>query len=138
MEKTADRRLSGVMQHLSALKNHKKDVVSMMNPEQVVIQTNRLYLRPMTHDDADDLMALFSDPVAMAYFPGTKTRLETMTWIDTVLNRYETDGYGFYACLLIDNHRFIGYSGPLLQRDVDGRDEIEIGYGLLRRYWHHG
>ena len=109
-----------------------------MNPEKILIQTDRLYLRPITHDDADDLMDLFSDPVAMAHFPTIKTRRETMVWIDSVLNRYQTDGYGLYACILKDTGLFVGYSGPLLQRDVDGRDEIEIGYGLIRKYWHHG
>ena len=112
--------------------------IHFMNPEQILIQTDRLSLRPITQDDADDLMDLFSDPVAMAYFPNIKSRQETMVWIDSVLNRYQTDGYGFYACILKDSGLFIGYSGPLLQRNVDGRDEIEIGYGLIRKYWHHG
>ena len=25
-----------------------------------------------------------------------------------------------------------------MQEDVDGKDEIEIGYGLIRKYWHQG
>ena len=34
--------------------------------------------------------------------------------------------------------RFIGYCGLHLQKNVDGTDEIEIGYGLLRKYWGQG
>jgi [ribosomal protein S5]-alanine N-acetyltransferase len=74
----------------------------------------------------------------MQYFPSTKDRTETVEWIRAMLNRYEDDGMGFYACILKDTEEFIGYCGLVLQKDVDGSDEMEVGYGLIRRYWHHG
>ena len=104
----------------------------------ILIETDRMCLRHITREDGDSLFDLFADPVAMRYFPGTKTREETAIWIDTILTRYQTDGYGFYACVSKDTPDFLGYCGPLLQRDVHGRDEIEIGYGLLQKHWHNG
>ena len=48
-----------------------------MKPEEapgVVMETERVVLREMTLGDVDDLMLLFSDPLAMRYYPSTKTR----------------------------------------------------------------
>jgi hypothetical protein len=39
-----------------------------------VLQTERMALRQMEMDDVDDLMGIFSDPVAMRYYPNTKGR----------------------------------------------------------------
>ncbi|MBU4002645.1 MAG: GNAT family N-acetyltransferase [Proteobacteria bacterium] len=103
-----------------------------------VLETPRLYLRKITLEDTDSLQLLFEDPVAMQYFPGTKDRAETGEWIHTMRSRYESDGMGFYACILKDTEEFIGYCGLLLQKDVDGTDETEVGYGLIRKYWHQG
>ena len=41
-----------------------------------VLETERLALRKMDISDVDDLMGIFSDPVAMRYYPGTKSRKE--------------------------------------------------------------
>ena len=41
-----------------------------------VLETKRLVLRRMEMADVDDLMGIFSDPVAMRYYPATKSREE--------------------------------------------------------------
>jgi [ribosomal protein S5]-alanine N-acetyltransferase len=109
-----------------------------MGSRALILETQRLYLRKFTLEDTDDLLLLFEDPVAMQYFPSTRNREETREWIQAMLNRYETDGMGFYACILKDTEEFIGYCGLVLQKNVDGDDEIEVGYGLIRKYWHRG
>lgn len=103
-----------------------------------ILETPRLYLRRIGLEDTDPLLLLFEDPVAMQYFPATKDRTETREWIRAMLDRYERDGTGFYACILKDTDAFIGYCGLLFQKDVDGVDETEVGYGLIRKYWGHG
>ena len=42
-----------------------------------VLETERMELRRMGLSDVDDLMGIFSDPVAMRYYPETKSREET-------------------------------------------------------------
>jgi len=104
----------------------------------VIFQTDRLFLREVVEEDISELMKLFSDPIAMQYFPGTKNEDETKDWIRDILNRYEKDGFCFYLCINKEILDVVGYCGLVLQEDVDGNDEVEIGYGLIRKYWHNG
>ncbi len=104
----------------------------------VILETPRLVLRLIDQNDCNDLLQLFEDPVAMRYFPSTRTREETAVWIEKLADGYLKNGFTYYACIRKADHAFIGYCGLFLQEDVDGRDEIEIGYGLIRAYRHQG
>jgi RimJ/RimL family protein N-acetyltransferase len=103
-----------------------------------VFETGRLILRFLRETDSDDLQLLFGDPVAMRYFPSVKNDDETREWILTNVRNYTQHGFGLYACMRKEDDRLIGYCGFIPQDDVNGRNEIEIGYGLIRSYWGHG
>ena len=103
-----------------------------------VLETNRLLLRQLALDDVDHLMGIFSDPEAMQYYPATKNREETLAWIQWNLDSYTQHGFGLWAAMLKDTDAFAGQCGLVMQRDVAGRDEVEIGYSFLRRYWNRG
>jgi RimJ/RimL family protein N-acetyltransferase len=47
-------------------------------------------------------------------------------------------GFGLWAVVHRADLRVIGYCGRPLFDDVDGREEIEIGYRLNRPYWGRG
>jgi RimJ/RimL family protein N-acetyltransferase len=51
------------------------------------LQTERMVLRMMEMADVDDLMGIFSDPVAMRYYPSTKSRQEAQEWVRRVQER---------------------------------------------------
>lgn len=112
--------------------------MTLTEPNPWILETPRLFLRKIRLEDTDALLELFEDPVAMQYFPAIKDRAETREWIQAMMDRYERDGIGFYACILKDPEAFIGYCGLLIQKDVEGVDETEVGYGLVRKYWGHG
>ena len=38
--------------------------------QKIILQTDRLFLREVVEDDISELMKLFSDPIAMQFFPG--------------------------------------------------------------------
>jgi RimJ/RimL family protein N-acetyltransferase len=103
-----------------------------------VLETSRLALRHFTPDDVDNLLGIFTDPEAMRHYPATKSRRETIDWIAWNLRSHADHGYGLGAVLLRDTMEFVGQCGLTIQRDVDGRDEVEIGYLVLRRYWNMG
>ena len=103
-----------------------------------IIETPRLTLRTFIGNDADQLFHLFSDPITMQYFPNTKSMGETRQWIDQAMARYQKDGFSFFCCEKNDTLEVIGYCGLVLQEAVDGKDEVEIGYGLIRKFWHQG
>ncbi len=109
-----------------------------MKEGSILIQTDRLWLRHIVNNDVDPLLLLFSDPKAMRFFPQTRNRRETIDWVNKIKTHFEKKGHSLYACLRKKDNSFIGYCGLLFQEDVDGNDEIEVGYGLIRKYWHHG
>ena len=106
--------------------------------KKIIIETDRLLLREIGEDDSSSLMELFSDPVAMQYFPSIKNKKEVTEWINGNLDRYQRDGFGLNICVNKSTEEILGYCGLTLQENVDGKDEIEIGYGLIRKYWHQG
>ena len=103
-----------------------------------MLETNRLLLRRLTLDDVDNLLGIFSDPEAMKYYPATKSRQATIEWINWNLKSYSEYGFGLWAVILKNTRTFAGQCGLIMQRNVDGRDEVEIGYSFLRRHWKSG
>lgn len=106
--------------------------------KQTVLETQRLKLRLLNENDIGDLLLLFCDPVAMQYFPSIKSYNETKEWLNENFKNYEIYGWGLFATVKKENNEFIGYCGFIPQKNVNGKDEIEIGYGLIRSFWHYG
>jgi len=102
-----------------------------------VLETTRLRLHEFAKNDVDALLAVLGDPVAMQYYPAAFNRKEVEEWIERNLDRYKREGYGLWAMLLKDSGELIGDCGCFL-RDIDGRDDIEIGYHVRRDLWGNG
>lgn len=109
-----------------------------MPNEHIVFETDRLFLRKMTMDDVENLQKIFSDPIAMQYYPKTFDIEETKAWIQRVLINYEKHGAGLWACHLKSTGEFVGQCGLFFQPDIDGQDEVEVGYLFVRRFWYQG
>jgi RimJ/RimL family protein N-acetyltransferase len=105
-----------------------------------IFETNRLILRELTRNDAEDLFKFFGDPEAMRYLPGTgtKSRNEIEEWLLLVFQSYQNMHFGPWAVILKGSNEFLGYCGLYLQKNVNGKDEVEILYGFIRRYWGMG
>jgi len=103
-----------------------------------ILETKRMTTRKMVSEDTDNLQKIFSDPVAMQFFQGTKNEKETQEWINMVLNSYEKYGFGLWIWHLKETAEFLGYCGFIFQEDVDGNDEIEIAYAFVRNFWNKG
>lgn len=101
------------------------------------LETERLRLRRMTLDDADLILGVFSDSVAMQYYDSTRDFDQTLGWIRWNLDMYERCGHGMWAAFDRESNRFVGMIGLVVQ-DVLGEEEIEIGYLLLRSCWGRG
>jgi len=102
------------------------------------LETERMTLRPFTIDDVDDVLRLFSDPVAMQFsLTGVRDRVATAAWLELVIDRTQRDGHGFWAAILKETGAYVGHAG-LLRQQVEGRDEVEIAYWFLRSHWNRG
>jgi RimJ/RimL family protein N-acetyltransferase len=101
------------------------------------IRTPRLTLREMKNEDAYDLLEIFSDPEAMKFYPSTRNLAETKTWVHNNIQRYERHGFGIWVVQSSIGMEFLGQCGLILQ-EVDGQQDLEIGYMFLRRHWGQG
>lgn len=103
----------------------------------MVLETKRLILREMALYDVDDLFEVFSDPEAMQFYPQPFDRQMTQTWIERNVQRYTQHGFGLWALILKQTGKLIGDCGLVVQ-EVDGVEEIEIGYHICRDLWGKG
>ena len=113
-------------------------MVCPLNEDFVVLETERLILRPWLASDAESLYALASDPEVgpRAGWPPHASVEESAQIIATVFSAPET-----YAVVLGETGELIGCAGfnyggaanmPLAE------DELELGYWIGRPYWGHG
>ncbi len=101
------------------------------------IRTERLVLRPWTHDDVDALHQLWIDPDVRRYL-WDDIVISRERAADAVRSHFQTAiarGIGYWALHAADEDPLIGFCGF---RDVDDAPEIEIVYGLAPAYWGRG
>lgn len=102
-------------------------------------ETDRLIIRPLTMQDEPAWNEFTMDEEATKYFP-TEWKLMPQSakeWIQFQQKRYRENKYGLQALVDKWTGKLIGQCG-LLAQHVDGVDELEIGYHLMREYWGHG
>ncbi len=102
-----------------------------------ILETERLILRQISHDDLDELLQIWGDAETMSLFPKTLNRQEMSEWIDRNLKRYEDFGHGIWAVILKADGVFVGDCGLVIQ-EVDGVQELEVGYHFNKRFWGQG
>ena len=82
----------------------------------------------------------FSDPEAVEFMStylldsGEETAKH---WIRRQLTRYNENRYGLQALVDKKTNQFIGQCG-LLKQEVDGQNEIEVGYHIFKQHWGQG
>lgn len=91
----------------------------------------------MTLHDVDDLLKVLSNPEAMQFYPQPFDRQMTQMWIERNVQRYTLHGFGLWAIILKESNELIGDCGLVVQ-EVEGAEEIEIGYHLRRDLWGQG
>jgi RimJ/RimL family protein N-acetyltransferase len=101
------------------------------------VETPRLLLREFTPADADALEGILGDPVLMQYYPAALDRKAVELWIEKNMERYHRHGHGLWAMLLKESGELIGDCGCTLQ-EVEGINQIEIGYHVRRDLWGNG
>ena len=111
----------------------------MTEPNEVVLETDRLILRRLTLEDLDSLAILYRDPDVRKYFPeGTLTLQETQEELEWIIDVYYGQyGFGLWATIHKAMGEFIGRCG-LLPWTIDGRKEVEVAYMLAKPYWGQG
>ena len=103
----------------------------------MILETNRLILRPLTEEDFDAWTAVLGDPEVMYAYEHGFSPEEVRQWIQRQQERYAKDGFGLWALIEKTSGQLIGDCGITLQ-DWNGREVPEIGYRLRRDRWRQG
>ena len=101
----------------------------------MIIETERLILRPWREDDAEDLYTYASDPDVgpPAGWPPHTSAEHSREIIRTVLTAPET-----YAVCLKENGKPVGSIGFHRNDLAEADDEYELGYWIGKPFWGQG
>src|SRR5438128_2204028 len=102
----------------------------------MILETERLLLRPFTQDDEEDLFALYTDPRVMRYLGGVRTREQTRQRLDAMLAHWREYGYGIWALVEKGTGAFVGRCGLGHLHEEVG--DPELAYTLGRACWGRG
>lgn len=101
------------------------------------LETQRLLLTRPAAADLPDLLAMHSDPRVMATLGGLRTREELDAGNQRMMAAWEQAGFGWWIARLREDGRFVGRGG-LKRVAVNGREEVEVGYGFAADFWGRG
>lgn len=110
--------------------------------DNIIIETPRLLIRQITHDDLEGMYELDSDPEVHRFLgnqPHT-SREQSVLMIDSLLKQYAELGIGRWAMIEKSSGEFMGWTGlKLIKEPINGRmDHYDLGYRLIRRFWGMG
>ena len=102
-----------------------------------ILATPRLILSEFRPGDVNALALILSDAETMRFYPAPFDRSGVEEWISRNLRRYREQGHGLWAMILKSSGELVGDCGLTVQ-DVEGANEIEIGYHVRRDLWGQG
>lgn len=117
--------------------NRKKQLTEEMENVQMILETERLYLRELTQEDYPSLCRILQDEETMYAYEGAFCDTEVQEWLDRQISRYRRWGFGLWAVILKETDQMIGQCGLTMQ-PWKGEEVLEVGYLLERNFWHRG
>ena len=109
----------------------------------LILETDRLLLRPLELTDADDMFAMDSNPEVHKYLWQTPAQHidEVIKVIDYVRSQYEKNNIGRFATIVKETNEFIGWTGIKFVDDhvENGNTNFyDYGYRLNENFWNKG
>ena len=102
-----------------------------------IFETERLRIVNFTINDTDLLFQLTCNTEVMKFFPKILNHQETYEMVCKILEHYNKYGHSFWKVLLKTDNKFIGIAG-LLHQEIEGQEETEISYRIIREQWNNG
>jgi RimJ/RimL family protein N-acetyltransferase len=100
------------------------------------LTTERLVLRPFVRHDLAELAAIHAEP-SFWWYPlrGPMDEKETAGFLDRVIGRYETDGFGVEALIDRASGTMLGWAGLAVPHFLpDLLPVVEVGWRLASAY----
>ena len=109
----------------------------------LILETERLLLRPLTLADAEDMFTMESNPNVHKYLwqkPCQRIE-ESIATIEYVLQQYQTNKIGRFATIMKETGEFIGWTGIKFVTEQPENGNInfyDYGYRLNEKFWGKG
>jgi RimJ/RimL family protein N-acetyltransferase len=102
----------------------------------MVFESERLYLRELTSNDAESFYRLNSDTEVLKYTGDSsfKDVQEAKRFLENY-NPYIKYGYGRWAVIRKIDSEFIGWCGLKYHPEID---EVDLGFRLFKKFWNQG
>lgn len=108
----------------------------------LILETERLILRPIEDKDAEALFALDSNPNVHMYLGNNPvTKIEQIhEYIQNIQNQYVQNGIGRFIAELKGSQEVIGWAGLkfITEEDNGHINFYDIGYRLREEFWGKG
>lgn len=105
----------------------------------MILETERLIIRPWRDEDREPYAAMVGDPHVRRFYLVTMNREQSDAAIDTFIEFQKRDGYGFLAVERKSDGAFIGDVGMIpVVMPIVGNPPVEIGWLLGQQYWGNG
>lgn len=105
----------------------------------IILQTNRLILRPFEERDIDSMTLINQDPKVCEFLPGIGTRSTTESNIKKFIKHYHDHGFSLYAVELKSTGEMIGWCGLMIPAfEAHFMPAFEIGWRLSSSHWDKG
>lgn len=109
----------------------------------LILETERLLLRPLELTDAEAMFEMDSNPEVHKYLwqTPTTTVAENTKIIEYVRSQYERNNIGRFATILKETNEFIGWTGiKYIDDHVENGNTnfFDYGYRLNEKFWNKG
>jgi RimJ/RimL family protein N-acetyltransferase len=105
----------------------------------VVLETDRLNLRPWQPSDREPFAQINADPRVMECMPAPLSEEESNLLADRIEDHFRAHGFGLYAAELRSTHEFLGFIGLSIPSFRAAFTPcVEIGWRLSAGHWNRG
>ncbi|HKX85912.1 MAG TPA: GNAT family N-acetyltransferase, partial [Flavobacterium sp.] len=108
----------------------------------LILETERLILRPLELLDAEGMFLLDSNPNVHLYLGNrpVKSIEESIAYIENIQNQYKKNGIGRFAVISKETNEFIGWCGIkfITEEENNHINFYEIGYRFREEFWGKG
>jgi len=104
----------------------------------VMIETDRLLIRPWRDEDRAPFAAMSADARVMEFFPALLSRAESDAVVDNIQAHFARHGFGVWA-IEVPDAPFIGFTGLAVPRFTAAFTPcVEIAWRLAPAHWGKG
>jgi [ribosomal protein S5]-alanine N-acetyltransferase len=101
------------------------------------IETERLIGERLPEEHFDALRAFDTDAEVMATLGGVRSANETWEQLRSGLEHWERNGFGPWIFRARESGEVVG-TAALRRVQIEGRDEVEVGYRVAAAWWGRG